>query len=190
VWVEFDSNRYSVLPDLARQTYTVRADAHEVRVVQQGRGVAEHVRSYDRRQLIAASDHKRAALAMSRRSRSTALEQAFNALGPEARPFHLCLRSQPAESVIHIRRLQGLARVHGSTEVVAAVAQALALWACDAAYVENPLLAHRRRRQLPSPTLPAPQRRELIDEIEHKPADPARYDRFCSHSEENSDVPT
>ncbi len=37
-----------------------------------------------------------------------------------------------------------------------------------------------RRRQLPTPTLPTPKRRELIDDIELEPADPAFYDRFAT----------
>ena len=48
------------------------------------------------------------------------------------------------------------------------------------------LLAERRRRQLPTPTLPTPQRRELIDDIELEPADPALYDRFYTDTEEDS----
>jgi hypothetical protein len=60
----------------------------------------------------------------------------------------------------------------------------------DAAYVENLLLAGRRRRQLPTPTLPTPQRRELIDEIDLEPADPAIYDRFCNDTEEDSRATT
>jgi hypothetical protein len=62
----------------------------------------------------------------------------------------------------------------------------LALATYDAACVENLLLAERRRRQLPTPTLPTPKRRELIDDIELEPADPALYDRFCRHTTEDS----
>jgi len=54
----------------------------------------------------------------------------------------------------------------------------------DAAYVENLLLAERRRQQRPTPTLPTPQRRELIDDITLDPANPALYDRFYHHSED------
>ena len=36
-----------------------------------------------------------------------------------------------------------------------------------------------------TPTLPTPKRRELIDEIELDPADPAFYDRFCQDTEED-----
>jgi len=131
-------------------------------------------------------DHRTAALAVRRRSRSTALEHAFDALGPEARQFHLQLRSQPVKTGVHLRRLLGLAQLYGTAEVLAAITRALELGAYDAAYVENLLLAERRRRQLPTPTLPTPRRRELIDEIDLEPADPAFYDRFCTETSEDS----
>ena len=70
--------------------------------------------------------------------------------------------------------------------MLAAIAHALELEAYDAAYVESLLLAARRRRQLPTPTLPTPQRRELIDDIELEPADPALYDRFYTDTEDDS----
>jgi transposase len=185
--IEFDANRYSVPPHLVRQTVTIRADGHEVRILHQGKVVAQHVRCYQRRQLIVLPDHRTAVLKLSRRSRSSGLEQAFDALGPEARQFQLCLRRQPVKTGVHLRRLLGLARVYGSAEVVSAIARALELAAYDAAYVENLLLAERRRRQLPTPTLPAPRRRELIDEIDLEPTDPAVYDRFCNTTDEDSD---
>src|SRR5277367_2447224 len=183
--VEFDANRYSVPPRLVRQTVTIRADGHEVRILHQGQVVARHVRCYERRQLIVLPDHRLAALTMSRRSRSTALEQAFDALGPEAREFHLGLNRQPVKTGVHLRRLLSLARLYGAAELLGAISRALELATYDAAYVENLLLAERRRRQLPTPTLPTPRRRELIDEIELEPADPAIYDRFCDDTEED-----
>ena len=188
--VEFDGNRYSTPPQWVRRPVTIRARRDEIRVLHEGHVVAEHVRSYDRGQLIMLPDHRLAALAISRRSRSTALEQAFDALGPEARQFHLCLRSQPVKTGVHLRRLLGLAQLYGAAEVLSAISRALELAAYDAAYVENLLLAERRRRNLPTPTLPTPKRRELIDEIQLDPADPARYDRYCDDTEEDSHGPT
>jgi transposase len=184
--IEFDGNRYSVPPLLARQTVSVRANHHEVRILHQGQVMAQHVRCYERRQLIVLANHRLAAITLSRRSRSSALEQAFDALGPLACQFHLRLKSQPVKTGVHLRRLMGLARLYGTTEVLSAISRALELAAYDAAYVENLLLAARRQRQLPTPTLPSPQRRELIDEIELDPADPALYDRFCDNADEDS----
>ena len=128
------------------------------------------------------------ALSLTRRQRPTqqALEQDFDAWGPEARAFHLGLNSRPVKSSVHVRRLLNLAQLYGRTEVLAAISRALALATYDAACVENLLLAERRRRQLPTPTLPTPKRRELIDDIELDPADPALYDRYCHDTTEDS----
>jgi len=184
--VKFDGNRYSTPPRVVRRPVTIRASRDEIRVLHEGQVVTEHVRCYERGKLIVLSDHRLAALALRQRSGGSALEQAFDALGPEARQFHLHLKSQPVKTGVHLRRLLGLARLYGPAEVLSAVATALELATYDAAYVENLLLAERRRRQLPTPTLPTPQRRELIDEIELEPTDPAFYDRFCTDAEENS----
>ena len=184
--IEFDGNRYSTPPGLAHRPVTIRASRDELRVLHEGQVVAQHVRCYERGQLIVSPDHQLAALTLRRRSQSSALEHEFEALGPEARQFHLHLRRQPVKTGVHLRRLLGLARLYGAAEVLAAISRALELATYDAAYVENLLLAQRRRRQLPTPTLPTPQRRELIDEIELEPADPAFYDRFCKDTEEDA----
>jgi transposase len=184
--IEFDANRYSMPPRFARQTVMIRANRDELRVLHQGEVVAQHVRCYQRRQLIVLPDHQLAALTLRRRSRGSALENAFHALGPEARQFHLHLKGQPVKTSVHLRRLLDLARLYGPAEVLSAIARALELKAYDSAYVENLLLAERRRRQLPTPTLPTPKRSELIDEIELEPVDPAIYDRYCKDTEEEA----
>jgi transposase len=184
--INFDGNRYSVPPQLVRRPVTVRATRDEVRVLHEGQVLAQHARCYQRRQLIVLPDHRLAALALRHRSHGCALEQEFDALGPEARLFHLGLRSQPVKTGVHLRRLRNLARLYGAAELLGAVSRAIELATYDAAYVENLLLAERRRRQLPTPTLPTPKRRELIDEIKLEPADPAIYDRFCINTDGDS----
>jgi hypothetical protein len=184
--IEFDGNRYSAPPQFVRRPVTIRASRDEVRVLHEGLVVAQHVRCYQRGELIVSPDHRLAALSLRKRSRGTAVENEFDALGPEARQFHLHLKRQPVKTGVHLRRLLGLAKLYGAAELLAAIIQALELAAYDAAYVENLLLAERRRRELPTPTLPTPRRRELIDEIELDPTDPAIYDRFCNDAEEDS----
>lgn len=182
--VAFDGNRYSVPPQFVRKTLTVRANRDALRLVHEGQVVAQHVRSYERGQLLVLPEHHLAALSLRQRPWQQTLTQEFDAWGPEARAFHLELNRRPVKTSIHLRRLLGLAKLYGRTEVLAAISEALALATYDAAYVENLLLAQRRRRQLPTPTLPTPQRRELIDDIEPDHADPALYDRFCHNIEE------
>ena len=96
------------------------------------------------------------------------------------------LNSRPIKTGVQVRRLLSLAQLYGRTEVLAAISRALELATYDAACVENLLLAERRRRQLPTPTLPTPKRRELIDDIELEPAEPALYDRYCHDTTEDS----
>jgi transposase len=184
--IAFDGNRYSAPPQFVRKTISIRANRDELRLLHEGQVVAQHVRSYERGQLLMLPEHRLAALTLRQRPQQRALEQEFDAWGPEARAFHLGLNNQPVKTGVHVRRLLKLAQVYGRTEVLAAISRALTLATYDAASVENLLLAERRRRQLPTPTLPTPKRRELIDDIELEPADPSFYDRFCNDNEEDA----
>jgi transposase len=188
--IAFDGNRYSAPPQLARRPITIRANREELRLLHEGQVVAQHVRSYERGQLLVLPEHRLAARTLRQRPAQQTLAQEFDAWGPEARAFHLQLDSRPVKTGVHLRRLLNLAQLYGRTEVLAAISRALELGTCDAAGVENLLLAERRRRQLPAPTLPTPKRRELIDDIELDPADPALYDRFCHDSEEDTHATT
>ena len=183
--IAFDGNRYSTPPQFVRKVLTLRANPTELQLVHEGQIVAQHVRSYERGQVLVLPEHYLAALTLRQRPQKQALEQEFDAWGPEARQFHLGLNRRPVKTGSHLRRLLNLARLYGRTDVLAAIGRALELQTYDAAYVENLLLAERRRRQLPSPTLPTPKRHELIDDIELEPADPARYDRFCQTEEDS-----
>ena len=182
--VNFDGNRYSVPPELARKTALLRADSSKVRVMYQGRQLACHPRSYDRGQLIRHPDHELAALQMRRRVRATEVENQFDALGEEARKFHLELRRRPLKTSVHLRRLLKLVPIYGRQEVIAAIVRAHEYQTYDAAYVETILLQERRRRELPSPLTPRPKRRELIEDIHLEEPDPAVYDRLCNQGEE------
>jgi len=184
--IAFDGNRYSAPPQFVRKPITLRANRDELRLLHEGQVVAQHVRSYERGQLLVLPEHQLAARALRRRPAQRAREQEFDAWGPAAQKFHLGLNQRPVKTSIHLRRLLNLAQVYGRTEVLAALTRASELATYDAAYVENLLLAERRRRQLPTPTLPTPKRRELIDDIELEPADPALYDRWCYDTEEDS----
>jgi transposase len=188
--IAFDGNRYSAPPQFVRKPLTLRANRDELRLLHEGQVVAQHVRSYERGQVLVLPEHRLAALSLRQRPRQQALERDFDAWGPEARAFHLGLNSRPVKTGVHLRRLLKLAQVYGRTEVLAAISRAVALATYDAAYVENLLLAERRRRQLPTPTIPTPRRRELIDDIALETPDPAFYERFCDHSPEDSHATT
>jgi transposase len=183
-WVHYDGNRYSVPPTLVRKTVTLRANASEVRILDQGVEVARHPRCYEKRRLLVQDDHRLAALKLRRRRQADQRMEEFDALGPEAREFHLKLLSMPVKPTVHLRRLLGLVRLYGRKEVLAAIRQALQYQTYDAAYVEAILVQERRRRELPSPTPLQPKRRELIEDIHLEEPDPGRYDRFCGNADD------
>jgi hypothetical protein len=123
---------------------------------------------------------------MRRRVRANQVESSFDALGEAARKFHLELRRRPLKTIVHLRRLLNLVRLYGRQEVIAAITRALDYQTYDAAYVETILLQERRRRELPSPTQPRPQREELIEEIDLEEPDPGAYDRFYEDDPEEN----
>ena len=176
--IRFDSNRYSVPPELVRKTVLVRADQRRVRVFHQGREVACHTRCFERRQLIRQDEHLLQARRMRRRERKNRLEEAFDELGPAARTFHLKLLGCPVKPSVHMRRLLKLVHLYGRQEVLPAIEQALQYETYDAAYVEAILHQLRRQRELPSPTEMLPQRPQWLEETDYDPADPADYDRL------------
>lgn len=67
------------------------------------------------------------------------------------RAFHLGLNGRPVKTAVHLRGLLKLAQVYGRTEVLAAISRASELMTYDAAYVENLLLAERRRPHSQTP---------------------------------------
>jgi hypothetical protein len=183
--IHFDGNRYSAPPALVRKTVMLRANENEVRILDQGVEVARHARCYENRRLLVQDEHRLAALKLRRRRQADHRAEEFDALGPEAREFHLKLLSMPIKPTVHLRRLLGLVRLYGRKEVLAAIRQALQYQTYDAAYVEAILVQDRRRRELPSPTPLQPKRRELIEDIHLEQPDPGRYDRLCGDADDN-----
>lgn len=174
--VQFDTNRYSVPPQYAKKAVTLRVDDKSVRVFHRGEEVAHHKRSFERKKLIIDPEHQKAALAMRKRTHAQKIEVEFDALGPQAQAFRRGLLSVPVKPIVHLRRVLGLVRLYGRTPVLEALGRAVELGTFDAAYVVNLIDQDRRRRQLPSPTPLAPQRRELLEEIDLEEPDPAEYD--------------
>ena len=130
-------NRYSVPPKLQNANVFIRANATQVRVIANGEVAACHARSYDRNQLISLPDHRLEALKLRSRVRARDIEEAFDALGEEARKFHLELRRLPVKTNVHLRRLLNLVHLYGRQDVVAAIARANQWLTFDAAYVET-----------------------------------------------------
>jgi transposase len=186
--IHYDGNRYSVPPTLVRKTVLVRASATELRILDQGKEVTRHQRSFEKGQLVIHPDHRLAALKARKRRRAGQREEEFDALGPAAREFHQKLLAAPVQAGSHLRRLLGLVRLYGRRDVLTAIGQALQYQTYDAAYVETLLLQARRRQEIPSPMPLRPKRSELIEDIHVEEPDPARYDRLCGSSNDDEEA--
>ena len=135
--IAFDGNRYSAPPQFVRRPITLRANRDELRLLHEGQVVAQHVRSYQRGQLLVLPEHRLAALTLRQRPQQQALTQEFDAWGPEAREFHMQLNNRPVKTSVQVRRLLNLAQLYGRTEVLAAISRTLELAIYDAAGVEH-----------------------------------------------------
>jgi hypothetical protein len=164
---------------VSRAVVTRQGGAHE------SRAMGRNSSFVARRQLICLPEHQLEALKMRSRLRAHDVEKTFDAMGEEARKFHLELRRRPVKTTLHLRRLLNLVRLYGRQDVIAAITRANEYQTYDAAYVETILLQERRRRELPSPTLVRPKRQELIEETDLEEPDPAAYDRLCDRDQES-----
>jgi transposase len=178
--VRFDTNRYSVPPEVTRKQVILCADESWVRVLHRGVEIARHRRSYEKRQLIIDPEHQKAALAMRKRSRTREIEAQFDLLSPEAKTFRLGLLRTPLKPIVHLRRILEFVRLYGKTEVMAAIARAVEYETFDSAYVKNLIDQERRRSQTPSPIPLRPKRKELIEDIELDEPEPGDYDKLLS----------
>ena len=181
--IEFDCNRYTVPPALARKTVTLLAGPETIRILHQGEQVATHPRSYDKRKTISHPQHQLEALRMRRKQSGSALEANFMALGPEAQAFQLALSKLPVRASVHLKRITQLVDLYGRASVLKAMRDALDYQTIDAAYVESLVVQARRKASLPSPTSVQPKRKELI-QLELEIPDPGRYDRFMQEDDD------
>jgi hypothetical protein len=181
--IEFDGNRYSVPPKLARKAVLLRADSTQLRIFYQGEHVATHARCYGRRELIVDPQHQLEAFQMRRKVSASEIEKSFVAIGEDAREFYLQLTKLPVRPSVHLKRIMELLRLYGRQSVVSAIKTALRFQTIDAAYVETLIHQERRKQSLPSPTVVQPKRKELND-LELDAPDLSRYDRFTKDQDE------
>jgi len=174
--VRFETNRYSVPPDVHRKHVVLRVDDAWLRVFHRGREIARHARLYEKHQVVVDPAHHEAALAWRKRKQAKAIEVRFDVLGPAAEAFRRGLLTRPVKPVVHLRRVLEMVRLFGRTDVLEALRRAVEYGAFDAAYVRNLIDQARRRQKRPSPTPLNPKRKELIEDLDLEEPDPRDYD--------------
>jgi transposase len=160
--VHFDGNRYSVPSEYAGTRLTLRAYPDTVRIFQQDRLVAEHVRSYDRGQDFENPDHVRALLEHRHRARDQKLLQRFLLLSPLADAYYRQLKQRRGNPRHHVQKIVALGEIHGVERVARALADATEFQAYSCEYIAN--LLEQRARLLPEAgALHLTRRQDLLD---------------------------
>ena len=174
--VSLDSNTYSVTPELVGKTVQVRASATEVRVLFEGKVVAEHERCWERRRHIENPEHLAKLLERRPGAHLSRSRDRIASLCPEA-PLYLreAARSKPNLKT-EIDKLTRLLIRYGPAELASGIALALARRSFGAAFVQVLMDQARFARGQPEPEEPVLTGNTLADNLVVEPHPMESYD--------------
>lgn len=149
--VVFETNRYSVPPELAVKMVEVNVYPQRIVISHEGKVVAEHQRSYERHRDIVDADHDKALLEKRRLARSGHLLGRFLSLGSVAEKYYRGLCEKRFNPDLHVRKIMALLDIHGADNVLRAMADSIEFDAFSSECVLNILETRRRPPQEPGP---------------------------------------
>ena len=124
--------------------------------------LADHPRSYGRKQARLIPEHGRDLILATRHARDKRLLVSFLALGPASEHYLAALQERRPDWRSHLRRINALAEVYGRDETARIVADALEHNAFGSDYVQNILSFRARLRPEPGP-LHVTRRQDLLE---------------------------
>jgi len=173
--VTIDTNRYSVPPRYASAALTLQLASERLRLFDGQTLVADHVRSFERRQDFEQPDHVQTLLDERKQARHQRVFLRFLALAPVAAAYHAQLAERRLNVRHHLEKIVALAEIHGPDAVSRALTDAHALGAYSCEYIAN--LLEQRGRLLPvAGALHLTRAGDLLD-LELPPPDLSPYDR-------------
>ena len=173
--VSFEGNRYSVPPQAASQSLILKVYPERLCLYGQDRLVAEHLRSYERRQTIVNPDHEQELLTHRRQARDQHLQQRFLALGAPAATYYEHLAQKRANPKHHVQKIVALIEIYGADKVQRALEDALAYQAFSCEYIAN--ILEQRARPVSEPGALHLTRQSDLLELELPAPDLSLYDR-------------
>ena len=168
-----DTNRYSVPPEYAGQLLTLKLYAQRLRLLSGERFVAEHLRSYQKRQDIEQADHARTLLQERGQARHERLLVTFLALCAHAPAYHEQLAERRLNVRHHVQKIVALAEIYGGEAIARAIGDAHVLGAYSCEYITN-LLEQRQRLAPETGALHLTRSSDLL-ELELPPPDLTPY---------------
>jgi transposase len=188
--VTVDTNRYSVPAEFASRHVTLRRYADRIVVLNpaDGRLLADHPRSYARKQDIAIPEHERSLILRTRHGADRRLLSTFLTLGPAAEPYLAGLQERRPDWRSHLRQINALAEVHGRDQAARALADALEHRAFAADCILALLRTRRNIQGEPGP-LHVTRRQDLLDLTVPEP-DLTIYQRCTDNHDDSKDKET
>jgi transposase len=152
-YVRFDRNSYSIPHTHVRRPLTLLASATTVRLVAGADEIARHPRSYDTGQTIEDLAHLEGLLDATRQANPSTGRDRLRLAVPAIGTVFERLAARGESLRAHTARLLGLLDDYGSSELAAAVAQALTRDALGAGAIAH-ILETRRRQRGQKPPIP------------------------------------
>ena len=144
--VVFETNRYSVPPELVGKLVEVNVYPQKLVISHEGRSVAGHQRSYERHRDIVDTEHDKALIEKRRLARGGHLLGRFLALGAVAEKYYRGLSERRLNPDLHVRKIMALLDVHGAENVLRAMEDSIQFEAFSADCVLNILETRSRPR--------------------------------------------
>lgn len=151
--VHFDGNTYTVPPWLIGKTVVVKADQRTLTVYFKEKTVAEHERSWQRRQRIELPAHREAARKYKDKQHRCAEVAALISLGDAAKDYYERMAGAGLPLKKNVARLLYLKDEYGAHAILEAMKRAAAHNAYGAHYIENILYQEMTPQRLHPPVI-------------------------------------
>jgi len=182
--VRFDSNSYSVPPELVGKTVHLRADDHRVRILDGTTDVADHARSWDKRRHVEDPVHVAKLIDRRKAAHGPRRRDRIAELCPEARVYLQEIARRRIRLDHEVEKLTRLVDLYGETEVAGAIARALGARSFGARYVRALCDQARFARGLGEPPEPVLTGNPTADNLTVEPHNMETYDAlFDTRSE-------
>lgn len=146
--VIFESNRYSVPPELVRKQIELKVYPSKLFFISNNQLVAEHERSYEKHRDTVDSEHDKALIEHRHIQKKQRLLEKFYSMGSTAENYEKGLNAKRINPRTHIRKIMHFVETYGADEVKKAMEDTSLLEVFSADAVLN--LIEMRRRPLPA----------------------------------------
>lgn len=191
--VRFDTNRYSVPFTHAAMTLTLKADDQFVSIYDKEQLIAQHGRSHLKHQVIEDHRHVKGSLPKKPQGAIFKYRDSLLAMGQSATQYLEAMTKTELNIANQLKKIIGLIDLFGKTEVSAAMQQAIKHHALGCEYLQNIILANRRKRaETKAPGSPSSKiNPEMIRSTWVEERNPEIYDQYAKskeHDDEDSNT--